>query len=464
MLSQEQRTAVLELHKQRIGTREIARVLGISRGIVKKVIRKGSAKVPEVERPEKAAPYQEEIARLHALCKGNLVRVHEELLAQGAALSYPALTAYCRRHRIGHSPPKPVGQYHFSPGAELQHDTSPHLVELAGGRRRVQTASAVLCYSRMLYCQCYPSFTRFECKCFLADALAYFGATTRVVMVDNTHVVVASGTGRAAIIAPEMEAFAQRYGFAFVAHEKGDVNRSARVEGPFDHIEGNFLAGRVFTGFADLNAQAVAWCDKVNATTKRRLQASPRELLAAELPHLLPLPLWVPQVVQVHRRTVDVEGYVCLHTNRYSVPPEWIGRAVEVRESATRLEMDLGRGKTITHTRQIGVRAQRVTLPEHRFPRGARPPRDPHPEEKAILELAPELAGFVSSLKTHGRRSPTLALRHLLRIVREYPREAMLGATAEASTYGLFDLDRVERMVLRRVAHEYFQLGGNHDR
>jgi len=33
-----------------------------------------------------------------------------------------------------------------------------------------------------------------------------------------------------------------------------------------------------------------------------------------------------------------------------------------------------------------------------------------------------------------------------------------LAAIEEANRYGLYDLDRVERMVLRRVAHEYFLL------
>jgi len=28
----------------------------------------------------------------------------------------------------------------------------------------------------------------------------------------------------------------------------------------------------------------------------------------------------------------------------------------------------------------------------------------------------------------------------------------------EAARYGLYDLDRLERMILRRVAHEYFLL------
>jgi len=127
-------------------------------------------------------------------------------------------------------------------------------------------------------------------------------------MIDNTHVVVASGPGARMVPAPEMAAFAERFGFVFRAHEKGDANRSARVERPFHFIEHNFLAGRRFADLADLNAQARAFCDKVNATHKRHLHASPRELFAAEHAHLRPLPLFVPEVYALHHRLVDVEG------------------------------------------------------------------------------------------------------------------------------------------------------------
>jgi hypothetical protein len=82
--------------------REIARVLGISRVAVRKVLRSNSATVPELQRPEKAEPYRQQILELFDRCKGNLVRVHEELRAIGVELSYPALTAFCRRHGIGY--------------------------------------------------------------------------------------------------------------------------------------------------------------------------------------------------------------------------------------------------------------------------------------------------------------------------------------------------------------------------
>jgi len=142
------------------------------------------------------------------------VRVHEELLAAGAEVSNPALTAFCRRHGIGQAPPEEVGQYHFAAGEELQHDTSPRDIELGGRKRTVQTASAVLCYSRMLFFQCYPTFQRFDCEVFPTEALRYFSAATERVMIDNTHVVVWRGSGREMVPVPEMGARLRQCGDA----------------------------------------------------------------------------------------------------------------------------------------------------------------------------------------------------------------------------------------------------------
>ena len=209
------------------------------------------------------------------------MRVHEELTAEGATLSYAALTAFCRRQGIGQKPIVPSGRYDFKPGEEMQHDTSPHEVEVGGKKYKAQTASAVLCYSRMLFFQINPTFQRFDCKVFLTDAVRYKSGAPERVMIDNTHVVVLRGSGREMVPVPEMEAFADRLGFRFVAHEIGDANRSARVERDFHFIENNFLAGRAFASWEDLNEQARKWCDKVNATYKKHIRAVPRELFGA---------------------------------------------------------------------------------------------------------------------------------------------------------------------------------------
>jgi len=459
MLNQRQRTAILELHAQGVNKREIARVLGISRLSVRKVIRSNSNQVPLLMRPEKAEPYRQQILELHSQCKGNLVRVHEELRAMGADFSYQALTAFCRRHGIMQSPPVPAGRYEFNPGEECQHDTSPHVVEVAGKKHKAQTASAVLCYSRMLFFQIYLTFTRFDCKVFLTEALRFFGKVPDRVMIDNTHVVVLHGTGSNMVPVPEMAAFAERFGFSFVAHEQGDANRSGRVERPFSFIENNFLAGRTFSSWQDLNQQARQWCNRVNSTYKKHIHAVPRELFAVEQLHLKPLPVWIPEVYRLHERMVDVEGYVALHTNRYSVPVGWIGRRVEVRETKDKIEIQLDLRNIVTHPRIPEEQHQRITLAAHRPPRGQGLKRSQtHPEEQAIVTTVPEIAVYVAALKQHSRKLATLSLRQLLRMVREYPRAALLTAVQQAARYGLYDLDRLERMILRRVQRDFFFL------
>jgi transposase len=459
MLDQTTRAAILRLREEGHGTRAIARALGISRGAVKTVLRDGSSEVPRLLRAEKPEPHRAEILELYATCKGNLVRVHEELCAAGAAISYTTLTAFCRRHGIGHEPPRPSGQYSFAPGEEMQHDTSPHEAEIGGVCRRIQTASLVLCHSRMIFMQMYPRFTRFECKVFLTDALVYFNGACERCMVDNTHVVVLSGTGREMTPVPEMAAFAERFGFVFRAHEVGDANRSARVERPFDYIENNFLAGRRFADWNDLNAQARAWCDKVNAAHRRHLHASPRELFVSELPRMRRLPEYVPEVYLLHQRIVDGEGYVNVSRNRYSVPWRLMSRQVEVRESKERIDVFDGPRRVASHARVIEPIDARVTVPEHRPPRseGVFARKAISVEERRLAERAPETTRYVALLRSKGR-GHTRDLRWLLRMVDEYPRPARLAALEDALRYGLCDLERLERMILRRIAKDFFVL------
>ena len=90
MLTRKQRIAILQLHRQKVGSRKIAQQLKISRGAVKKVIHSQSEEPPKIQRPFKGEEYRTEILDLYPKCRGNLVRVHEELLAQDAKISYPA--------------------------------------------------------------------------------------------------------------------------------------------------------------------------------------------------------------------------------------------------------------------------------------------------------------------------------------------------------------------------------------
>jgi transposase len=465
MLDEETRKTILKLAEMKVSKRTISTLLGVSRNSVAKVIESRSSRPGPISRPEKAEPYREEILELHSICRGNLVRVHEELLTRGAQISYPALTAFCRRQGIGAKPKKRAGRYHFEPGLEMQHDTSPHKVKIDGKTRKVQTASAVLCYSRMIFCKCYPVFRRFECKLFLTEALHYFQGAPKETMIDNTNVVVLRGTGKNMIPSAEMEAFGDRYGMVFHAHAVGDANRSGRVERPFHYIENNFFPGRVFADWDDLNAQARAWCDAKNRAYKRHLKAVPIELYNVERAALRPLPIWAPEPYLLHERIVDVHGYVCIDTNRYSASEDWICTQVQVRDTEREIIITRGHNGRIVHVRHPEPAGEWCTLPEHRR-RRRKKANDPPRELAVLLRRAPELESYAKTLRGRIGRSFGFALRQLLRMLDDYPRKPFLDAVADAEHYGLYDIDRLEDMVLQRIDRDFFppdQIGEHDD-
>lgn len=461
MQSRDIRAAILTLQKQGRGLNAIARAVKVSRNTVRRVLGSGSADVPEIERVEKAAPHESLIQELYRRCEGNLVRVHEELAAQGVVLPYSTLSCFCRRHGIGQKPKERVGSYHFQPGEEMQHDTSPHDVVLSETRRRLHCASLVLCYARMIFSQVYPVWNRFWAKVFLMDAMVYFEGAAEHCMVDNASILIARGTGKNAVFAPEVVAFGERFGTTFIAHELGDKNRSARVERPFHHIERNFYPGRTFVDVADVNAQLRAWCDKVNATPKRSLQASPLMLFATERTALRRLPEHMPPVYLLHRRSVDVEGYITVHTNRYSVPTEFIDRELTVHETKSQIRIFDGHRLVCEHIRQENGLQKRLTLPGHERKRrdsNAVASRMQTPEEHLLRADSPVMAAMVDALLKRHCNRVTRPLMRLHRLWLDYPAEPLRKALGVALEYGLLDLERIESLVLRHVAGDYFKL------
>lgn len=461
MLERAIRQAILTLHEKGNSQRAIARSLAISRDSVKKVLESGEIDVPALDRPEQLAEHLQRIRELHEDCAHNLVRVHEELAAEGIETSYPALTAFCRRHGVGESPKVAAGRYDFMPGEEMQHDTSPHNIRI-GGRMVARTcASLTLCFSRMLYAQVYPRWTRLEVRHFLSEAICALGGAGSRCMLDNASVIVVFGTGKHAVMSETLVALAERFGFRFAAHELGDTNRSARVERPFHYIENNFYPGRTFESDEDCNRQLRAWCERVSRKPKRDLPGLPCELWLAEKPALKPLPLHVPEVYDVHQRTVDAEGYVNLHTNRYSVPEALIDHHLVLRESLRAITIYEGHRLICEHPRELPGAGERKTLPEHRGGarwRRSRQPHTPSTEEQRLRALDPALATLCDLLKTRSRGGARRELSRLHRIYVEYPTDAVLAATRQAVRYGLSDLGRLETMVLRAIAGDFFRL------
>jgi len=426
---------------------------------VRNVVKSGVYEVPMLERDSRLSEALDLVRALYEQCQGNLVRVGDKLEEQGLGVGYSTLTAFCRRHEIGHKPKQVVGHYPFEPGEEMQHDTSPHTVVVANKKTKLQCASLVLCYSTAVFAQVYPRFTRLECRAFLSEGVQYFRGAAQRCMVDNTSVVIAHGTGKEAQPAEDLRALADRFGFYFEAHEVGDVDRSAHVERRFHYIEHNFYPGRDFANLLDLNTQLRAWCDKVNATPRRHLPRPPVELLAAERSALHPLPLHIPEIYEPHRRRVGVEGFISLHTNRYPVPDTLLGQYVDVHETLDQMRIFDGHKLVMQYTKCEHGAGQRVHVPQGLHRRGLRNyVRPPSHEEQVLRAIDPVFGRLIDALKKRDGGRALKAVRRLHRMYLDYPTAILVQALCDVQDYGLIDLPRIETVVLRRLGGDFFRL------
>jgi transposase len=460
----EKRIAILEMHKHGGSVRAIAKALEASPNTVRDVIASGDPERPAMLRESQLLAEVERVRDLHVGCGGNLVRVHEELEKAGVKVAYATLTAFCREQKIGVVEKVAAGKYHYDPGNELQHDTSPHDVKIGGRSRRLQCASAVFCHSRVILAQLYPRFDRFYCKTFLTDVFQFFRGAPKRGRVDNTNVVVACGTGKHAVIAPEMVAFGLRFGMKFVAHALGHADGSAHVERQFDTIQNNFYEGRTFSDLADANAQLREWCRTKNARYNTKLHAAPMTLFAAELPYLQPLPPWVPEIERVEERRVDVERYVTLHTNRYSAPPALIDQQVEVHETLKHVRIFHRHRLVAEHDAFEPGMERTSTLPEHRRERGAsRIGPTMGPEEATLAAHGPEFAAMIALLRTKYHGQALRPIRRLHRLFLDYDTAVLRGVLADAVEHKAHDLGQIEGLVLRRAGSEIFRLPSTKD-
>lgn len=458
MLDPNIRETIITLSNKGESHREISKILRISKTTVRKIIKEGTRTAAE-NAIEKHADIVALIKSLYIHCKGNVVRIQEKLAFDYKhTIAYSSLTRIVREHAL-RDPPKRAGHYVFSPGEEMQHDTSPHVVMLGDKKMKLQCASLVFAYSRRLFIQYYERFTRFEAKIFLSHALQFFDGSCKRCVVDNTSVILASGSGANAIMAVEMESFARIFSFHFKAHEIGHADRKAHVERNFYYAEMNFLAGREFVDLVDLNAQAIQWCLAVDKKEKRQLGMSPIAAFIQEKFFLQSLPAVLPPVYEYYQRTVDTQGYINLETHRYSVPEKLLGKTLEVYKYNTLVRVFYQHQEVATHSRITDKRFGRSIVKGHHIK------KEYQKNNEAITQTMREVIGTDDIIKEYvaalQKRAPGRGMRVINRLLyfkRTYPRDAFITAITAALKYGLYDLTRLEAMILERVAGVYFNL------
>lgn len=385
-------------------------------------------------------------------------RIHEKLVEEeGIQVGYSTLTRMLRELGLSRSQPARCDRVPDEPGAEMQHDTTLYRLRLAGQWVLVIASLLYLRYSKRRYLKFYRVFNRFAMKCFLHEALMFWGYAALRCIIDNTNLARLRGAGSRAIIVAEMQVFSQRYGFQFVCHAIDHPNRKAGNERSFWSVETSFLPGRTFSSLEDLNQQARQWAtERMEHRVQTKARVIPAQLFEHERLYLHPLAEHLPAPYQTHQRVTDQYGYVAFGANYYWIPGTHRDQ-VKVLEYADRLKI-FRRGELLAEyalppdgTRHEYSSPPGEPKPRHQ-PRKRR--RDARQEEQHLRALGDDVSAYLDfALSAPGVQRHRFT-RELFALCRQLTPQVFRNTARRAHRYRIVDLATIRRIAWLCLSQE----------
>ncbi|MCK5344256.1 MAG: helix-turn-helix domain-containing protein [Candidatus Heimdallarchaeota archaeon] len=450
MIDEQIRTMVRTLFNQGKAKKAIARIANINIKTVRVIL--ASTDDKPKERSDKINVSEELLQKLQTSCKGYAERIYEKLTDEyEIQIGYSTLTKRLRDLDIGKKLSRRSDHYDDVPGEEMQHDTSPYTLEIGEKRRTVICSGLYLRYSKMRYIKFYPSFNRFAMKCFLHEALLFFGYTAGTCIIDNTNLAVLYGTGENAVFNPEMVQFANQFPFNWKAHRIKHSNRKAGVERNFYTVETSFFPGRTFASIEDLNTQAFQWATvRYASRPQSKTRLIPSELFEYEKPFLLQIDNSILPPYREHHRLLDTYGYIAFNGNYFWVPKTDHGRNVTVFEYEKVILIYQNHEKLLEYSLpEYGVKNKRFSPP------GVKTNAQPNnrkkrslDEEKHLRTLDPVCCSyldFIHSGECQCRQKSKL-IRDLYALSKKVSRGILIETMARALEYKVFSLQQIENI------------------
>ncbi len=368
--------------------KEIVRDLHVSRNTVRKVVRSGATALSyerEVQPLPKLGQWRADLDRLLLTNAGKssrerltLMRVFEALRGLGYEGGYDAVRRYARtwqRERSASTADAYV-PLSFAPGEAYQFDWSHEVVLINGVTVKIKVAHVRLCHSRMLFVRAYPR----ESQEMVFDAhdraFAFFKGTCRRGIYDNMKTAVETiFVGRERAYNRRFLQMCSHYLVDPVACTPASGWEKGQVENQVGVVRERFFTPRIrVRSYEELNAllldQAIAYA-KAHPHPEFK-DRTVWQAFEAERSFLVP---YAGRFDGFHATPASVSK-TCLvrfDNNRYSVAASAIGRPVEVRAYADRIELRQDGRVVGDHPRAFG-RDQTVFDPWHYVPVLARKP------------------------------------------------------------------------------------------
>ena len=364
MIKVDQFMDIKELKQQGHSIREIAELTGHSRNTVRKVLRgKHMLKVQSSPCASQLDPFKEYLRQRYEQHHLSAIRLIEEIRPMGFDGSIATLRRYLRTlKQDAVRQGKITVRFETPPGQQAQADWAycGRFPTSEGKIVAVYVFVMVLSFSRMLFVRFTTSMRMRELIECHQEAFAFFGGWTRSILYDNMKQVKLS----AFHWNEQFLDFVNHYDIVPKTHRAYRPRTKGKVERAVDYVKDNFLTGRIFHGLDDLNAKARHWlAETANVRLHGTTQHRPVDLFEQE--SLTPLAtVGAYRYLDPVARTVSWESMVHFQGSRYSVPPDFAGKTVQVATAGGQIVVRLG-DTVIAEHRQATEAGQSIVEKDH---------------------------------------------------------------------------------------------------
>jgi transposase len=372
-------------------------------------------------------------------------RVLEEIRAVGYRGAYTILKEYIRTFRP-RSMRRAHERFETAPGEQAQVDLSFYTVMLGLMPTKVVCFSMIFGFSRWQFIHfLLHADARSVSHCHVM-AFEEAGGIPVEILYDRMKQVVIESFKEGVVFHPLFEAMVAHYGYTPIPLAPGYKEGKGKVEEPFRFVEENFLPGRHFCDFEDLNRQARQWRDSKALREHRTTHEQPAVRLAQERQSLRPLPERRFDAALVQPRQVGDDYCVSWETNRYSVRPCQVGKEAWCRALMGELVIHIDGEEADVHHQLRDTRHKRYVLPEHEAEFRAHS-LSRHVLADQFARLGSGAEEFAEGLR---QQKGVAAGYHMSRILQLADKVGVLRvaeALRHAARYGAFDAHAVARIV-----------------
>lgn len=320
--------------------------------------------------------------------------------------------------------------------------------------RRAWVFVMVLGYSRHLFADIVFDQTAETWQQLHMDAFARLGGVVAAVVPDNLKAaVIRAGfaVDEASTLHRSYRELARHYGFIVDPTPVRAPQKKGKVESAVKYIARNFLTPRTFADIHEARRELTRWLDEVAA--KRRHGTTGRKpgevFEAEERGFLRPLPDRPYELVVWKQAHVYRDTHALFDGRLYSVPWKLVGEQVWVRATAGTVALYHDDVRVATHDRRGPGKRSTVEshLPEHRADYRHRSPD--HWLERAD-QLGPEVGAYVRAIfASDAVLSKLRVAQSVVKQLEGVPPERARAACARAEHFGAYNAGAVKLILAR---------------